>query len=85
MIDLDDHAGSMEQLFALQPRVLTRTCVGTLQMWLVLPGHLPSKTALSVTKALANTLAGDTAAAKEGQLGRLPGSREARNHELRSL
>ena len=74
MIDLDNYAGSMEQLFALQPRALTRTSVGSLQMWLVLPEHMPGKAALSVTKALTKALAGDPASAKEGQLGRLPGS-----------
>ena len=74
MIDLDNYTGPMEQLFALQPRALTRTSVGNLQMWLVLPEHMPGKAALSVTKALTKALAGDPAAAKEGQLGRLPGS-----------
>ena len=48
-------------------------------------GHLPGKAEPIVTKALTKTLAGDAAAAKEGQLGRLPGSTEARNHERRSL
>ena len=63
--------GSIEQLFDLQPRALTRTFAGSVQMWLVLPEHMPGKAALSVTKA---ALAGDPASAKEGQLGRLPGS-----------
>ena len=74
MVDLDNYQGQLQTLLALRPRVLVETSPGCYQLWLVLPQHLPSKSALDVTRELTSALGGDMASAKVTQVGRLPGS-----------
>ena len=78
MVDADKYLGDLQTFFALKPRCITETSPKHYQLWLTLGQHLACKAPLQVTKDLSRVLGADMASAKTTQVGRLPGSVNAK-------
>ena len=78
MVDADNYLGDLQTFFALKPRCITETSPKHYQLWLTLGQHLAGKAPLQVTKDLSRVLGADMASAKTTQVGRLPGSVNAK-------